>query len=196
MFNPCRIVAIILPLLGISLVGAWWLRSKSGNTVLSESTPIDISTAEVVVAKADKKDTKSFAHFNRKWHSHNVSDSTVDFYHAQGINLFYASMAATATYDFIMDINPPRAHIERKAFLKSDVLDFTFGEWTYYETPFGNFKSKMRPRGKRLIERIVDLDNQQGPIELKRYQVVSDGGTDFLKIDISWGEKTAQFYLK
>ena len=68
MFNPCRIVAIILPLLGISLVGAWWLRSKSGNTVLSESTPIDISTAEVVVAKADKKDTKSFAHFNRKWH--------------------------------------------------------------------------------------------------------------------------------
>ena len=88
--------------------------------------------------------------------SFNVSDSTVDFYQAQGINLFYASMAATATYDFIMDINPPRAHIERKALLKSDTLDFTFGEWTYYATPFGNYKSKMKPRGKRLIERIVD----------------------------------------
>ena len=128
-------------------------------------------------------------------------------------------MAATATYDFIMDIQPPRAHIERKAILKSDKLDFTFGEWTYYETPFGNYKSKMRPRGRRLIERIVDLgissvnwnfifeiidtistsqlkDNQNGPIEVKRYQVVSDGTTDYLKIDINWGDKHAQFYLK
>ena len=128
-------------------------------------------------------------------------------------------MAATATYDFIMDIQPPRAHIERKAILKSDKLDFTFGEWTYYETPFGNYKSKMRPRGRRLIERIVDLgissvnwnfifeiidtistsqlkDNQNGPIEVKRYQVVSDGTADYLKIDINWGDKHAQFYLK
>merc|ERR1712147_148936 len=139
------------------------MRENSEKTVKSESTVIDISTADVAIVKSDKKDAKSFAHFNRKWHSFNVSDSTVDFYHAQGINLFYASMAATATYDFIMDIQPPRAHIERKAILKSDKLDFTFGEWTYYETPFGNYKSKMRPRGRRLIERIVDLDNQNGP---------------------------------
>ena len=67
-FNPCRIVAIVLPLLGIILVGVWWMRENSEKTVKSESTVIDISTADVAIVKSDKKDAKSFAHFNRKWH--------------------------------------------------------------------------------------------------------------------------------
>ena len=86
-----------------------------------------------------------------------MSELTVDFYRAQGINRFYASMAATAQYDFIVDVNPPTVHFERKAILKSDTLDFTFGKWTYYSTPFGSYKSKMKARGNKLVERIINL---------------------------------------
>ena len=126
-------------------------------------------------------------------------------------------MAATAQYDFIVDVNPPTVHFERKAILKSDTLDFTFGKWTYYSTPFGSYKSKMKARGNKLVERIINLgmifsininwylsehcekitkDDQNGPPELKHYQLVTDGENDFLKIDIKWGDHTAQFYLK
>ena len=66
-------------------------------------------------------------------------------------------MAATAQYDFIVDVNPPTVHFERKAILKSDTLDFTFGKWTYYSTPFGSYKSKMKARGNKLVERIINL---------------------------------------
>ena len=93
--------------------------------------------------------------------SYNVSDSTVDYFVAQGINVIYAGMAASASYDFIIDVSPPQVHFERKSFLKSDKLDFTFGKWTYYTIPFGGFKNgfktKVRAKNGKLIEKIINL---------------------------------------
>ena len=98
---------------------------------------------------------------SQKTFSYNVSDSTTDYFVAQGINVIYASMAASASYDFIIDVSPPQVHFERKSFLKSDKLDFTFGKWTYYKIPFGGFqngfKTKVRAKNGKLIEKIINL---------------------------------------
>ena len=75
----------------------------------------------------------------------------------------YASMAANASYSLTIDLDLPHVHIKRKSFIKSDKLDFTLGEWTYYNVPFGNFKNGFKSRMKlvdgKLVEEIVNLGN-------------------------------------
>lgn len=194
----CRVVGISLPILCLVLFGLWKLQTN--DTIGFEDIEVTNITETSKRVKTKKIEKFDYEVFNRKWHSYNVSESTVDYFVSQGINVIYASMAASASYDFIIDVSPPQVHFERKSFLKSDKIDFTFGKWTYYTIPFGGFKNgfktKVRAKNGRLIEKIINLDDPEGPVEYKRYQIVSSNGVDYLRIDLQWGDEVAQFYLK
>lgn len=125
-------------------------------------------------AEFEKSSYECYEKFNRKWQRfqnvfylifdwfrHSVCDETAGYFIAQGFNRMYASMAANASYSLTIDLDLPHVHIKRKSFIKSDKLDFTLGEWTYYNVPFGNFKNGFKSRMKledgKLVEEIVNL---------------------------------------
>ena len=65
--NPCRIVAILLPILGITLFGLWWIRDNDSKHV-SFTNIVTANVTQTDEPPRKHKKEGSFENFNRKWH--------------------------------------------------------------------------------------------------------------------------------
>ena len=65
--NPCRIVAIVLPILGITLFGLWWIRDNDSQHV-SFTNIVTANVTQTHEQPRKHKSESSFENFNRKWH--------------------------------------------------------------------------------------------------------------------------------